>query len=61
MVHSKTIPASSNSTTCSYTKGTHPKMSSLQYFNDRGAGQKLSDICHFSQAVVLGDTVKCSG
>lgn len=38
-----------------------PTMSSLQYFNDRGAGQKLSDICHYSQAVVLGDTVKCSG
>ncbi|POS70935.1 endoribonuclease L-psp family protein [Diaporthe helianthi] len=36
-------------------------MSSLKYYNDRGAGQRLSDICHFSQAVVIGDTVKCSG
>ncbi|KAK0640145.1 hypothetical protein DIS24_g9621 [Lasiodiplodia hormozganensis] len=36
-------------------------MSSLQYFNEEGAGQKHSDLCHYSQAVVLGNIVKCSG
>jgi enamine deaminase RidA (YjgF/YER057c/UK114 family) len=36
-------------------------MSSLQYFNEKGAGQKHSDLCHYSQAVVVGDIVKCSG
>ncbi|KAJ4256903.1 hypothetical protein NW762_008999 [Fusarium torreyae] len=36
-------------------------MSSLQYYNDPGAGQKHSDLCHFSQAVIIGNTVKCSG
>ncbi|KAH7145379.1 Endoribonuclease L-PSP/chorismate mutase-like protein [Dactylonectria estremocensis] len=36
-------------------------MSSLQYYNESGAGQKHSDLCHYSQAVVLGDIVKCSG
>ncbi|KAK8199514.1 Endoribonuclease L-PSP/chorismate mutase-like protein [Phyllosticta capitalensis] len=36
-------------------------MSSLQYYNEEGAGQKHSDLCHYSQAVVLGDIVKCSG
>lgn len=36
-------------------------MSSLQYYNDKGAGQKHSDLCHYSQAVVVGNTVKCSG
>ncbi|CAD0093111.1 unnamed protein product [Aureobasidium vineae] len=36
-------------------------MSSLQYFNEKGAGQKFSDECHYSQAVVVGDVVKCSG
>lgn len=36
-------------------------MASLQYFNGEGAGQVFSDQCHYSQAVILGDTVKCSG
>jgi enamine deaminase RidA (YjgF/YER057c/UK114 family) len=36
-------------------------MSSLQYFNEEGAGQKHSDLCHYSQAVIIGDVVKCSG
>ncbi|KAF4956403.1 hypothetical protein FSARC_11606 [Fusarium sarcochroum] len=36
-------------------------MSSLQYYNDPGAGQKHSDLCHYSQAVVIGNNVKCSG
>ncbi|KAH7013017.1 Endoribonuclease L-PSP/chorismate mutase-like protein [Ilyonectria destructans] len=36
-------------------------MSNLQYHNETGAGQKHSDLCHYSQAVVLGDIVKCSG
>ncbi|KAF7595817.1 hypothetical protein BBP40_004629 [Aspergillus hancockii] len=36
-------------------------MSSLTYINDKGAGQKHSDLCHYSQAVILGDIVKCAG
>ncbi|KAJ5756877.1 uncharacterized protein N7511_007059 [Penicillium nucicola] len=36
-------------------------MSSLNYINEQGAGQKHSDLCHYSQAVVLGNFVKCSG
>ncbi|KAG5655153.1 hypothetical protein KAF25_001926 [Fusarium avenaceum] len=36
-------------------------MSSLEYYNEEGAGQTHSDLCHYSQAVVLGDIVKCSG
>ncbi|KAH6673501.1 Endoribonuclease L-PSP/chorismate mutase-like protein [Halenospora varia] len=36
-------------------------MSSLTYVNEEGAGQKHSDLCHYSQAVILGDVVKCSG
>ncbi|KAG9253527.1 Endoribonuclease L-PSP/chorismate mutase-like protein [Emericellopsis atlantica] len=36
-------------------------MSNEQYFNDAGAGQKHSDLCHYSQAVVFGDVAKCSG
>ncbi|OJJ73333.1 hypothetical protein ASPBRDRAFT_28583 [Aspergillus brasiliensis CBS 101740] len=37
-------------------------MSSLVYVNDEGAGQKHSDLCHYSQAVLLpGNIVKCSG
>ncbi|KAK4893229.1 hypothetical protein LTR27_008350 [Elasticomyces elasticus] len=36
-------------------------MSSLQYINEEGAGQKHSDACHYSQCVVLGNIVKCSG
>ena len=36
-------------------------MSSLTYINEQGAGQKHSDLCHYSQAVVLGNIVKCSG
>lgn len=36
-------------------------MSSLQYINEKGAGQKHSDQCHYSQCVILGDIVKCSG
>ncbi|OOF91494.1 hypothetical protein ASPCADRAFT_9422 [Aspergillus carbonarius ITEM 5010] len=36
-------------------------MSTLTYINESGAGQKHSDLCHYSQAVVLGDIIKCSG
>lgn len=39
-------------------------MSSLKYINEPGAGQKHSDLCHYSQATVLnpGSTIiKCSG
>jgi enamine deaminase RidA (YjgF/YER057c/UK114 family) len=36
-------------------------MASLSYTNEAGAGQKHSDECHYSQAVVIGDIVKCSG
>ncbi|EPY53030.1 endoribonuclease L-PSP [Schizosaccharomyces cryophilus OY26] len=36
-------------------------MSSLTYYNDEGAGQKNNDLYHYSQAVVIGDIVKCSG
>lgn len=36
-------------------------MSSLKYVNEEGAGQKNSDLCHYSQAVIVGDIVKCSG
>ncbi|PLB52133.1 YjgF-like protein [Aspergillus steynii IBT 23096] len=37
-------------------------MSSLTYTNDPGAGQKHSDLCHYSQAVHLpGNIVKCAG
>jgi enamine deaminase RidA (YjgF/YER057c/UK114 family) len=38
-------------------------MSNLKYFNDEGPGQTHSDLFHFSQAVIVGDTgiVKCSG
>jgi enamine deaminase RidA (YjgF/YER057c/UK114 family) len=37
-------------------------MSSLTYINEPGAGQKHSDLCHYSQAVLLpGNIVKCAG
>ncbi|KAI9375092.1 YjgF-like protein [Aspergillus egyptiacus] len=36
-------------------------MSTQRYINEPGAGQKHSDACHYSQAVILGSTVKCSG
>lgn len=36
-------------------------MSSQTYVNEKGAGQKHSDLGHYSQAVILGDIVKCSG
>lgn len=36
-------------------------MSSLTYINEPGAGQKHSDLCHYSQAVILGNVVKLSG
>jgi len=36
-------------------------MSSLQYINEKRAGEKHSDACHYSQCVILGDTVKCAG
>ncbi|KAI9162700.1 YjgF-like protein [Paramyrothecium foliicola] len=36
-------------------------MSSIQYYNEEGAGQKHSDACHYSQAVILGQIVKCAG
>ncbi|KAL4932989.1 Endoribonuclease L-PSP/chorismate mutase-like protein [Aspergillus undulatus] len=37
-------------------------MSDLKYINDPGAGQKHSDLCHYSQAVFLPkNIVKCAG
>lgn len=36
-------------------------MSGLSYTNESGAGQNHSDAHHYSQAVVIGDIVKCSG
>ncbi|KAL4767458.1 YjgF-like protein [Aspergillus nidulans var. acristatus] len=37
-------------------------MSALKYTNDPGAGQKHSDLCHYSQAVFLpNNIVKCAG
>jgi enamine deaminase RidA (YjgF/YER057c/UK114 family) len=37
-------------------------MSSLTYINEKGAGEKHSDLGHYSQAVLLpGNVVKCSG
>ncbi|KAB8077853.1 hypothetical protein BDV29DRAFT_188394 [Aspergillus leporis] len=34
-------------------------MSSLTYINDKGSRQKHSDLCLYSQAIILGDIVKC--
>lgn len=37
-------------------------MSGLTYLNEEGAGQKHSDLCHYSQVVLLpGGVVKASG
>lgn len=36
-------------------------MSSQHYINEKGAGEKHSDLGHYSQAVILGNIVKCSG
>ena len=36
-------------------------MSSLTYTNEAGVGQKHSDACHYSQAVTIGNIIKCSG
>ncbi|EOD50793.1 putative endoribonuclease l-psp protein [Neofusicoccum parvum] len=36
-------------------------MSSLQYYNDAGAGEERNRLYHYSQAVVVGDTVKLAG
>ncbi|KAM0330763.1 hypothetical protein ACHAQA_003717 [Verticillium albo-atrum] len=37
-------------------------MSDLKFLNEEGAGQKHSDLCHYSQAVILpGGVVKASG
>jgi enamine deaminase RidA (YjgF/YER057c/UK114 family) len=36
-------------------------MSSLTYVNEQGAGQKHSDLGHYSQAVVIGNIAKLSG
>ncbi|EUC54436.1 L-PSP endoribonuclease family protein, partial [Rhizoctonia solani AG-3 Rhs1AP] len=36
-------------------------MSELTYINYEGAGQANSDMCHYSQAVIIGDIVKASG
>ena len=36
-------------------------MSSQKYVNYEGAGQQLSDMGHYSQAVVIGNIVKCAG
>ena len=35
--------------------------SSQTYINAPGAGQIHSDLCHFSQVLVLGNIAKCSG
>jgi enamine deaminase RidA (YjgF/YER057c/UK114 family) len=35
-------------------------MSPPRYFSDPGPGQKRSEVFHYSQAVVIGDIVKCS-
>lgn len=37
------------------------EMSSLKYINDEGAGQKHSDLAHYSQVVVIGNIAKLSG
>lgn len=37
------------------------KMSAEQYINGPGAGEKLSDRYWYSQAIALGDAVRCSG
>lgn len=36
-------------------------MSGLNYINENGAGQKHSDLGHYSQVVVIGSIAKCSG
>lgn len=36
-------------------------MSSLRHYNEAGAGTTYSEQCGYSQAVVIGDIVKCSG
>ncbi|KAI4728761.1 hypothetical protein E4T49_03548 [Aureobasidium sp. EXF-10728] len=36
-------------------------MSSLNYVNEPGAGQKHSDMAHYSQVVVIGNVAKLSG
>jgi enamine deaminase RidA (YjgF/YER057c/UK114 family) len=36
-------------------------MSSLEYINEEGAGQKHSDLAHYSQAVVIRNIAKLSG
>lgn len=36
-------------------------MSSLTYINEQGAGQKHSDLGHYSQAVIIGNIAKLSG
>ncbi|GAA5982334.1 hypothetical protein JCM10908_006602 [Rhodotorula pacifica] len=36
-------------------------MSDLKYINGPGAGQKLSDMAHFSQCVWIGNVLRCSG
>lgn len=36
-------------------------MSSLNYINEPGAGQKHSDMAHYSQIVVIGNVAKLSG
>lgn len=36
-------------------------MSSLTYYNEKGAGEQNGAECHYSQAVVIGPIVKCSG
>lgn len=36
-------------------------MSDLKYINEPGAGEKHSDLGHYSQAVVIGNIAKLSG
>ncbi|GAA5869206.1 hypothetical protein JCM3774_003980 [Rhodotorula dairenensis] len=36
-------------------------MSDLKFINGPGAGEKFSDLGHYSQAVWIGNVLKCSG
>lgn len=36
-------------------------MSSLEYYNDAGAGEERNSLFHYSQAVVVGNIVKIAG
>lgn len=60
--HPLTYPPEYSSSPCRNLPSRHTTpMSSLTYTNEEGAGQKHSDLCHYSQAVTIGNIVKCSG